>query len=102
MIAVEYRFGFNGFQAERPMDMPEILHPLGCPILKAQILIQSIHCRDGLRRAAAPIQPGRHTVISELGMIADPRPVDIRILKRSVRVDHHFNHNGQAILIEIQ
>ena len=102
MIAVEYRLGLDGFQAQRPVEVTEILHPLGRPILKAQVLSQAVHCRNGLRLAPAPIQPGSHTVIRQLGMITDKRLVDIRLLQGSIRFDHHFNNNRQAIFVGTQ
>ena len=102
LIAVKDRFRLNGFQTERPVDMPEILHPLCYPVLQAQILSQSIHGSDRLRHRAIPFQPGCHAVIGELGMIADARPIDIRVLQGTVRANHHFNDNGQAILIHVQ
>ncbi len=102
LIAVEYRFGLNGFQTERPVDMPKFLHALGGLILQAQIFIQPGDSETASGVRSISIQPGGHAVIGKFGMIADPRPVDLGILKRSICVDYHFNDNGQAILIEIQ
>jgi hypothetical protein len=63
---------------------------------------EALSTLDRLRHRAIPFQPDYHAVIGELGMIADPRPIDIRVLQGSVRANHHFNDNRQAILIEVQ
>ena len=54
LIAVEDGFGLNGFKAQRSMDMPEILQALGCLVLQAQILSESIYSRDCLGHRAVP------------------------------------------------
>ena len=73
------------------MNVPEILHALGGVVLQAEILSQSIHGSDRLRRGPVPLQPGGNAVIGELRMIADTRAVDVGILKRAVRARHHLN-----------
>src|SRR3989304_6627005 len=40
LVAIEYRFGLDGFQAKRPVDVTEILHPSGYLVLQAESLLQ--------------------------------------------------------------
>ena len=102
LVAVKDRFRLDGFQTQRSLGVPQVLQALRDPVLHAQILRQSGDGRDRLGHGAVPFQPGGHAVIGELRMIADARPVDIRALHGAVRADHHFDDNGQALLIEIQ
>ena len=52
LVAVKDRFRLDGFQTQRPVDVPQILQALGDPVLHAQILRQPIDGRDRPRGAA--------------------------------------------------
>ena len=86
---------------ERPVSLPEVLHPLGRPVLQAQVLVEPGHGRDGCRRLAA-FEPCGHAVVGQLGLVADTRPVESGALDGTVRADHHFDDHRQPVLVETQ
>jgi hypothetical protein len=102
LITVEYRFGLNGFQTERALDVPQILHALCCPILQSQVLSQPFASKDGWRGSSLVFQPGGHTVVSKLCMITYPSPIDMGFLKGSIRAHCYFDDNGKTVLVEVQ
>jgi len=98
-IAGEYRFCLQGFETQRPVDLAEVFHPLRRLVLQPQILGQPGHRGEGLWHRAIAVQPGRHAVIGQLGLIADPRPVNVGVCERAVAADHHLDNERQAILV---
>ena len=102
MVAVKDRFRLDSFQTQRAVGAPQVLQALGNPVLHAQILCQASDGRNLLGDSAVPFQPGCHAVVSELGMVADARPVDIRALHRAIRADHYFDDNSQALHVKVQ
>ena len=78
LIAVKHRFGLNGFQTQRPVNVSKVLHTLGGFVLQAQAFLQPRDERDSLWYRFIPIQPCGNTVIGQFGMIADTRPDKFR------------------------
>ena len=86
-VALKYRLGLNGLQAERALSMAKALHLLGGLILEQQILGQPLFGCHRLWHGRLSLQPGTHAIVGQLGMITYCRSVDVRVQERSVRAE---------------
>ena len=93
---------FQRLQAECAVVMAQAREPLRDTILQAQIFVEAGNFRDSFGSRTRAGQPRRDAIVSELGAVVNLRPVKFRRDARTVFLENHVRHDGEAVLILVQ
>ena len=101
-LAVEDGAGLQGLKRKRAPPVAPGPEDLRHPVLGPDVLVKAGHPADGGRQWPRPVEPGRHAVVGQLGLVPHQRLEDGGRFHRAVRPEHHLDHEGDPLAFEVE
>ena len=101
-LALEHGARLEGLQIQRALLAPARAHTLRHGVLRAQLLVHAGHGACGSGQVALALNPRRHGVVGQLGLVAHARAVYGAMADGAIHADHHLGDDGEALLTRVE